>query len=257
MMSDQSFTATIEFARRAPIDDGTTCIVNDGARPGTGLPVCGDPMHENNLEPGLHDGFIALVESSSFVRKCIQHSLHLAFALPIVTHSSVDELQRQPRSVNPRLVVLSVREPGKEESLHTLKALLEASPEIPVIVLGYKNDPQLARTAICHGAKGYIPFTMEFALAIEAMRFVLAGGTFVPVETLDFPGVAAAAPSAPGVVTNRELAVVCAIQQGKSNKIIAYDLNMSESTVKVHVRNIMKKLKAKNRTDVAMLSAYY
>jgi DNA-binding NarL/FixJ family response regulator len=46
--------------------------------------------------------------------------------------------------------------------------------------------------------------------------------------------------------------VVRAIQKGKSNKIIAYELNMCESTVKVHVRRIMKKLNAKNRTDVAI-----
>jgi DNA-binding NarL/FixJ family response regulator len=98
---------------------------------------------------------------------------------------------------------------------------------------------------------------MDFAIAVEAVRFVLAGGTYVPVDCLDCPRVAATPPAAPGAVTNRELAVVRAIQQGKSNKIIAYDLNLCESTVKVHVRNIMKKLKAKNRTDVAMLSANY
>lgn len=45
-----------------------------------------------------------------------------------------------------------------------------------------------------------------------------------------------------------------AIQRGKSNKIIAYELGMCESTVKVHVRRIMKKLKAKNRTEVAVKS---
>jgi DNA-binding NarL/FixJ family response regulator len=43
-----------------------------------------------------------------------------------------------------------------------------------------------------------------------------------------------------------------AIQAGKSNKVIAYELNMYESTVKVHARNVMKKLKAKNRTEVAI-----
>jgi DNA-binding NarL/FixJ family response regulator len=55
-----------------------------------------------------------------------------------------------------------------------------------------------------------------------------------------------------GLVTARELAVIRAIQQGKSNKIIAHELNMCESTVKVHVRNVMKKLKAKNRTEAAI-----
>ena len=48
------------------------------------------------------------------------------------------------------------------------------------------------------------------------------------------------------------MAVIRALQQGKSNKVIAYELNMCESTVKVHVRNLMKKMKAKNRTDLAM-----
>ena len=68
----------------------------------------------------------------------------------------------------------------------------------------------------------------------------------------DRPGNVLPQPPITGLLTSRELAVTRAIQKGKSNKIIAYDLNMCESTVKVHVRNIMKKLKAKNRTDVAI-----
>jgi DNA-binding NarL/FixJ family response regulator len=55
-----------------------------------------------------------------------------------------------------------------------------------------------------------------------------------------------------GILGSRELSVVRAIQKGKSNKVIAYELNTRESTVKLHVRNIMKKWKAKNRTDVAI-----
>jgi DNA-binding CsgD family transcriptional regulator len=59
-------------------------------------------------------------------------------------------------------------------------------------------------------------------------------------------------PRPSGGVTAREAAVVRALQQGKSNKVIAYELNMCESTVKVHVRNLMKKMKARNRTDLAI-----
>ena len=53
--------------------------------------------------------------------------------------------------------------------------------------------------------------------------------------------------------TSRQAAVVEALRKGKANKIIAYELNMCESTVKVHVRSIMKKLKARNRTEVAYI----
>ena len=99
---------------------------------------------------------------------------------------------------------------------------------------------------------------MGFEIAIEAVRFVLAGGTYMPLDCLLVRGGPGDAPSQPaptsGLVTARELAVVRAIQQGKSNKVIAYELNMCESTVKVHLRNIMKKLNAKNRTDVAIKS---
>ena len=106
------------------------------------------------------------------------------------------------------------------------------------------------------GAKGFIPVTMEFGIAIEAVRLVLAGGAYVPADFL-------LRPASPGgalqqdrpafdAVTSRELTVVRAIQQGKQNKVIASELRMAESTVKVHVRNIMRKLSAKNRTDVAI-----
>ncbi len=51
--------------------------------------------------------------------------------------------------------------------------------------------------------------------------------------------------------TERQLAVARALQRGDANKIIAYDLGLCESTVKVHIRNIMRKLKATNRTQAA------
>jgi DNA-binding NarL/FixJ family response regulator len=139
-------------------------------------------------------------------------------------------------------------------SANALKVLSTLAPKIPVIVLAYKNDSELARSAVCHGAKGYIPVTMGFEIAIEAVRFVLAGGTYAPMDLLSRnpPGNVLSQPPITGLLTGGELAVTRAIQKGKSNKIIAYDLNMCESTVKVHVRNIMKKLKAKNRTDVAI-----
>jgi DNA-binding NarL/FixJ family response regulator len=97
---------------------------------------------------------------------------------------------------------------------------------------------------------------MGFEIAIEVMRFVLAGGIYVPPDHLLAPDrVSLQAPttlSRPNPLTSRELAVVRAIQEGKSNKIIAHELNMCLSTVKVHVRNVMEKMNAKNRTDVAM-----
>ena len=203
------------------------------------------------------DGFIAVIESRTFIRECIRRSVQSAFPLPVLTYSTAIELEQQLLLTSPKLIILSWVEDNREASISALKSLSTLAPRIPVIVLAYNNDAELARTAICHGAKGYIPVTMGFEITVEAVRFVLAGGTYAPLDCLLARGGSGDAPSQPptsGLVTARELAVVRAIQQGKSNKVIAYELNMCESTVKVHVRNIMKKLNAKNRTDVAIKS---
>jgi DNA-binding NarL/FixJ family response regulator len=240
------------------VQDNLDRIPVENAPALTRLQKTGDGSKEiGPLEVGRAEvnGFIAVIESRTFIRECIRRSVQSAFPLQVLTYSTAIELQ-QHLLTSAKLIIVSWEQDNREASANALKALSELAPRIPIIVLAYNNDAELARTAIGHGAKGYIPVTMGFEIAIEAVRFVLAGGTYVPMDYLlgrDRP-VEASQPPTSGLVTARELAVVRAIQQGKSNKVIAYDLNMCESTVKVHVRHIMKKLKAKNRTDVAIKS---
>ena len=250
-----------------------------------------------------HDGCIALIESRSFIRECMQRCLQSAFSLPVVTFATASELEHQDRDVSARLIILSLLD-SHQESAKACKLLSELLPTAPIIVFGGSNDPDLARIVITCGAKGYIPWTMGFEIAVSATRIVLAGGRYVPVDIFlgEAPSRAVSAEGsretsarigceprliqdlqqgAPvnltrshsdlcqsavrarsaqdtsvypvsGAITKRELSVIQAIQLGKSNKIIAYHLNLCESTVKVHVRNIMRKLGAKNRTDVAI-----
>jgi DNA-binding NarL/FixJ family response regulator len=205
----------------------------------------------------ITDEYIAVIENRTFIRECIRRSMQLAFPLQIQTFSDAIELERKCHKL-PKLILLSAIESKKEANSNVFKILSQIAPRIPIIVLACNNDNELAKAAICQGAKGYIPVTLGFDIAIEAVRFVLAGGTYVPIDYLlirSWPGnLPPEAPPAPGAITARELAVVRAIQHGKSNKVIAYELGMCESTVKVHVRRIMKKLNAKNRTDVAIKS---
>jgi DNA-binding NarL/FixJ family response regulator len=204
----------------------------------------------------ITDEFIAVIESRIFIQECIRRSMQSAFPLQIQTFPNAIELQRKCHKL-PKLIVLSAIEDNKEANGNIFKILSQIAPGIPIIVLAHNKDNELAKAAIRQGAKGYIPVTLGFDIAIEAVRFVLAGGTYVPMDCLlarDPPGDTPSQPPTSGVVTGRELAVIRAIQKGKSNKVIAYELNMCESTVKVHVRHIMKKLSAKNRTDVAIKS---
>jgi DNA-binding NarL/FixJ family response regulator len=202
------------------------------------------------------DECIAIIESRMFLRECIRRSVQSAFGISVEPYSSVLDLGKRRVSTPICLIIVSLSEENSPASANVLSALSERVSGAPIVVLSDKNDLELARVAIGHGAKGYIPVTMGFEIAIEAVRFVLAGGTYVPADCLLAARSSEVAlslrSSAAGAVTARELAVVQAIQEGKPNKIIAHELNLCESTVKVHVRNIMKKLAAKNRTDVAI-----
>jgi DNA-binding NarL/FixJ family response regulator len=241
------------------VGDSVGLIKFDGARAVTQLLETA----ERSEDIGPHasgevvtDRFIAVIESRTFIRECIRRSMQSAFQLHIQTFSEVVELQRHQL---PNLILISEIQDNRGSGANDFKLLSQIAPRIPIIVLAYNNDPEIAKAAIGHGVKGYIPVTLGFDIAIEAVRFVLAGGTYVPIDyllTSSLPGDPTREPlPASGAVTARELAVVRAIQHGRSNKVIAYELGMCESTVKVHVRRIMKKLKAKNRTEVAIKSS--
>jgi DNA-binding NarL/FixJ family response regulator len=202
------------------------------------------------------DPFVAVVENRPFLRECVRRSMQSALSIPVVTYSTLSELGAQPNNASAQLIVVSLIEASSEACTNTLNDLSEFASARPVIALASTNNVDLARAAIRCGAKGYIPVTMGFEIAIEVMRFVLAGGTYVPPDCLlvtDQPGPSASTTlSRLYMLTSRELSIVRAIQQGKSNKIIAHELNMCLSTVKVHMRNVMRKLNAKNRTEVAI-----
>ena len=115
--------------------------------------------------------FIALIESRPFERERIRHSLQSALSLRVVTYSTTSELEHIC-DTSPQVVVLSVSEVG--EASTALSLLAHLVPSAPVIVLAQTDDVNLARTVMRHGAKGFIPYTMDFTIAVEAVRFVLA-----------------------------------------------------------------------------------
>jgi DNA-binding NarL/FixJ family response regulator len=132
---------------------------------------------EEDRSPKVN-GFIAVVESRVFWQECIRRSMQSAFSLPILTCSTLGELELGLKDASAAIVILSWLEASNEANTNALNALSELVPNVPVIVLAQRNDVDLARTAIRHGAKGYIPCTLGFDITVEAVRFVLAGGTY-------------------------------------------------------------------------------
>ena len=93
------------------------------------------------------DGFIAVVESRMFLRECIRRSMQSAFSLPVVTCSTLSELELKLKDASAAIVILSWMEASNEANTNALQSLSELVPRVPVIVLGLdKNDVDLART---------------------------------------------------------------------------------------------------------------
>jgi len=131
----------------------------------------------------------------------------------------------------------------------------------PIIVLSNLEETDNVVDAMARGAKGYIPTSLSLKVVAEAIRLVHAGGTFVPASALQISTSAAARPAqaladaawAWAHLTPRQMEVLSHLWEGKQNKTIAHDLGMSEGTVKVHLKHIMKKLHASNRTQVVLI----
>jgi DNA-binding NarL/FixJ family response regulator len=127
-------------------------------------------------------------------------------------------------------------------------------PNTPIVVISDTASSDEIMRIIGYGARGYIPTSMPYHLAVEAVRFVEAGGTFVPAGNLLAGRDRHKQPTGASALTERQMKVVEAIGHGFANKQIAYKLKMSENTVKVHLRHIMKKLNVRNRTEIAIMT---
>lgn len=219
-----------------------------------------EPWGECPVASEAANATIVLIEKRALFRDCLTRCLRSAYGLNVLAVASVEDWLAQSKNVRAALVVLSTPgRPRDEVAKQEIAALAEADRPLPTVVLSDMEDTGQIVEALDQGVRGYIPTNMTLDVAVEAMRLVRAGGTFVPASSLvaaqrRAESSAGAQRSASSIFTARQAAVVEALRMGKANKLIAYELNMCESTVKVHVRNIMKKLKAKNRTQVAFIA---
>jgi DNA-binding NarL/FixJ family response regulator len=203
---------------------------------------------------------VVIIERRAFFRDLMLRAFRTP-ALSVETVASVESLQREGRGQRADVIVLSVTGNKREEDVRKGLATLAKLANAPrVVVLSDDLDADHVMHALELGASGYVSTDMPLAVVVEALRLVRAGGTFAPASSLinnakrhDVRGNREIAIRG-GLFTPRQAAVIEALRRGKSNKIIAYELGMCESTVKVHVRNIMKRLHAKNRTEVAYLT---
>ena len=148
----------------------------------------------------------------------------------------IDRLDR----LNPDVILMDLNMPGMN-GLTATEIILERRPETRVLVLSMHDSPEYIATALSHGARGYVlkdvP-TEEIKLAIDCVmrgeRYLCTGaeGALAPADTegLREP------------LTNREQTILLQLAQGRSNKEVALELDISVRTVETHRKNIKRKL---------------
>jgi DNA-binding NarL/FixJ family response regulator len=148
------------------------------------------------------------------------------------------------------LVLLDLNLPGAT-GLSCLSALRETAPTTPIVVVSAVGDPKIMQDVIMAGASAFIPKSAAGQVLINALRVILAGGTYMPTNI-----VAALRGGDGGTVrtelTLRQRRVLELLSTGLSNKRIARALDISEITVKAHVTAIFRKLGVSNRVQAGL-----
>ena len=166
------------------------------------------------------------------------------------------------------LVLTDLAMPGAawNEAIARIHAAL---PETPIIILSAVFDREIVHQTIEQGAAGYIPKTSSNAVILSAINLVLSGGVYIPPELLsdtlrnEFDILRQVETINENqniednlkILTPRQIDVLELISKGYSNKQIAYELGLTEGTVKLHVTAILKLLKVYNRTGAVVEAA--
>ncbi len=163
------------------------------------------------------------------------------------------------------LALIDLQMPGWPgfRGIETLRGHL---PKTPIVVVSASESVSDMKAAFEHGASGYIPKSSSVKVMLGALNLVFSGGVYVPPAALlssdgangaDVAGLLQTPAGRYGAasLTHRQWEVLNCLREGKSNKQIAYELGLSEGTVKIHVTAIFKSLGVKNRTQAVIAAA--
>jgi DNA-binding NarL/FixJ family response regulator len=165
------------------------------------------------------------------------------------------------------VLVIGALRVGDPEPQTWISLLSSAHADVPLVLVSDRGEAKEVLAAFEAGVSAFIPTSIAPTVAMQAFTFIMSGGTFFPPAALTHairanrspahgssndPTILATTSVYYSGFTVREQEVLERLRQGASNRLIGQQLKMRESTVKVHVRQIMRKLGAANRTQAAL-----
>jgi DNA-binding NarL/FixJ family response regulator len=211
---------------------------------------------------------ILVVDDHPLILEALQHVLRQLDADVQCFEAQSADAGRQLLATHPDagLLLLDLNLPGVSGT-DLLVELREAYPTIPVVVISGSDRREDVLQAIDAGAMGFIPKRSTNQVMLQALRLVLSGGVYVPMEAFAQRGEAsepAPAASPPDTevratttprdlgLTERQAQVLALLLHGKPNKLICRELGLAEGTVKIHVAAILRALNVSTRTQAVI-----
>ena len=203
-----------------------------------------------------------LIEENTFVREGLKALLQKSNHTPVV---ELDDVKKAAASIDREqcdLIILGTGERGDVELSSALEMLKAWFSDVHILILASELNMDLVKASFSAGADGFILKDISSEAFLHSLDLVALGEKVFPTALaallLEDKNSDAAnnAPRLPDdqVLSHRERDIVLCLERGDSNKIIARQLGITESTVKVHVKAILRKLGLKNRTQAAIWS---
>lgn len=152
------------------------------------------------------------------------------------------------------LILLDLHMPGAE-GFSSIIFINAHYPHIPIIIISAHEESDIIRRAIDHGASGFLPKSSSAEDIYQAIDEVLKGNVWIPEHVSNQQGIAddeLNAADAIASLTPKQFRVGSMVSQGLLNKQIAFELNVTEATVKAHMTEVFRKLGVHSRTQVVM-----
>ncbi|MDP7593343.1 MAG: response regulator transcription factor [Litorilituus sp.] len=171
-----------------------------------------------------------------------------------VEAETIDELEQRLQDNNDSdLLLLDLNIPGAH-GFNTLIHVRNHFPQIPVVVVSAHEDHSTISQAMSYGAAGFVPKSTPVNDIFTAIMAVLSGDVWLPASFQNTQSDSNNSDIAERVasLTQQQYRILMMFAQGLLNKQIAYDLNVSEATIKAHATAIFRKLNVRNRTQAVI-----
>jgi DNA-binding NarL/FixJ family response regulator len=209
--------------------------------------------------PDADHGTIIIADDHPLFRGALKQAVSGIFQnLAVIEAGTLEETHAAlSGDIEADLVLLDLKMPGVS-GFSGLTFLRSQHPSVPLIVVSGIDDPATIRTCMEFGASGYIPKTTPIEAMNQAIRAVLAGGIWTPP---DIPLGEGADKETSDLIrrlaslTPQQMRVLTMLSEGLLNKQIAYELSVSEATVKAHVSAILMKLGVESRTQAVIAAS--